>query len=58
MPKLRKLETNRALSPHAKRLQCPATELALQFLKESGDHVIPLIGARRKESLHASIRRV
>lgn len=54
--KVEKLETNRALSPHAKRLQRPATELALQFLKESGDQVIPLIGARRKESLHASIR--
>jgi HAD superfamily hydrolase (TIGR01662 family) len=54
--KVEKLDKNRVLNPIASRKGCTPREVALAALLQSGNHVLPLIGARRKESLDSCLR--
>lgn len=56
--KAEKLAKNRALAPLAERHDVPAHEIALAALFTAGEHVIPLVGARREASLRSSLRAV
>ena len=54
--KVEKLLKNRVLKPLAAKYDVPPHEIALAALLRSADHVIPLVGATRKESLEASLQ--
>lgn len=54
--KVEKLVKNRVLSPIAARHQTSPHEIALAALLEAADHVIPLFGATRKESVSSSLQ--
>ncbi len=53
--KVDKLDKNRALAPLAKRHQRKPHELAIAAILSLGEHVIPLFGARRAESVDSSL---
>ena len=53
--KIEKLATNRGLAPLLKRYNRPASELALACLLAAGEHVVPLVGARRGATLLSSL---
>jgi histidinol-phosphate phosphatase family protein len=54
--KVEKLLKNRVLKPLVARHGVPPHEIALAALLKASDHIIPLIGATRRESLEASFK--
>lgn len=54
--KSEKLAKNRTLVPLAERHGVTPHEIALAALLRAGEHVIPLVGARRSASLRSSLR--
>jgi HAD superfamily hydrolase (TIGR01662 family) len=53
--KVSKLTGNRVLKPIAERIKTTSQNVALAALRLAGSHVIPLIGATRRESIDASL---
>jgi len=56
--KVDKLLKNRVLKPLAEKYDVPPHELALAAVLRSADHVIPLVGSTRTESLMASLEAI
>lgn len=54
--KVDKLLKNRTLKPVAARYDVPPHEIALKTLLEAAPHIIPLVGATRRESLESCLR--